>query len=75
MVVSSGITHHVTKLRFLEHDHEFTVLKRSPQSPDLNSIEHLWNVVEGEIIIMQVQLTILQELCDAIMSVLIRATS
>jgi len=31
---------------FLEHDNE---LKWSPQSPDLNPIEHLWDVVEGEL--------------------------
>ncbi len=31
---------------FLEHDNEFTVLQRPPQSPDLNPTEHLWDVVE-----------------------------
>ncbi len=39
---------------FLEHDNEFTLLKYSPQSPDLNPIEHLWDVVEREIHIMDV---------------------
>jgi len=34
---------------FLEHDNEFTVLKWPPQSPDLNPIEHLWDVVEQEL--------------------------
>ncbi len=39
---------------FLEHDNEFTLLKRPPQSPDLNPVEHLWDVVEREILIMDV---------------------
>ncbi|KAK0132051.1 Transposable element Tcb1 transposase [Merluccius polli] len=54
---------------FLEHDNEFTVLKWPPQSPDLNPIEHLWDVVEREIRIMDVQPTNLQQLRDAIMSI------
>ncbi len=54
---------------FLEHDNEFTLLKWPPQSPDLNPIEQLWDVVEREIHIMDVQLTNLQQLCDAIMSI------
>ncbi len=43
---------------FLEHDNEFTLLKWAPQSPDLNPIEHLWDVVEREICIMDVQPTV-----------------
>ncbi len=39
---------------FLEHDNEFTLLKRPPQSPDLNPIEHLWDVVEREIHIVMI---------------------
>ncbi len=54
---------------FLEHDNEFTLLKWPPQSPDLNPIEHLWDVVEREIRIMDVQPTNLQQLSDAIMSI------
>uniref|UniRef100_A0A3B4Z7B4 Transposase Tc1-like domain-containing protein n=1 Tax=Stegastes partitus TaxID=144197 RepID=A0A3B4Z7B4_9TELE len=54
---------------FLEHDNEFTVLQWPPQSPDLNPIEHLWDVVEREIRIMDVQPTNLQQLRVAIMSI------
>ncbi len=54
---------------FLEHDNEFTLLKWPPELPDLNPIEHLWDVVEWEIRIMNVQPTNLQQLRDAIMSI------
>ncbi len=54
---------------FLEHDNEFTLLKCPPQSPDLNPIEHLCDVVEREIHIMNVQPTNLQQLPDNIMSI------
>ncbi len=54
---------------FLEHDNEFTLLKWPPQSPDLNSIDHLWDVVERENRIIDVQPTNLQQLRDAIMSI------
>ncbi len=47
---------------FLEHDNEFTLLKWPPQSPDLNPIEQLCDVVEREIHIMDVQTTNLQKL-------------
>ncbi len=36
----------------LKHDDEFTLLKRPPQSPDLNPVEQLWDVLEREILIM-----------------------
>ncbi len=54
---------------FLEHDNEFTLPKWPLQSPDLNPIEHLWDVVEREIRIMDVQPTNLKQLRDAIMSI------
>ncbi len=54
---------------FLEHDNEFTLIRCPPQSPDLNPIEHLWDVVEREIRIMDVQPTNLQQLREAIMSI------
>jgi len=49
---------------FLEHDNEFTVLKFPPQSPDLNPIEHLWDVVELEL--RALHPTNLHQLQDAI---------
>lgn len=43
--------------RFVEHHNEFSVLKKAPQSPDLNAIEHLWDLVQWEILITEVQQT------------------
>ncbi len=70
---SSRITHHVTKLKssqtgFLNMT-MCSLYSNGLQSPNLNPIEHLWDVVEREIHIMDVQPTNLQQLCDAIMSI------
>jgi len=54
---------------FLERDNEFTVVKWPPQSPDLNPIEHLWDVVEQELRVLDVHPTILHQLQDAIQSI------
>ncbi len=54
---------------FLELDNEFTLLKWPPQSADLNQIEHLWDVLEWKIRIMDVLPTNQQQLHDAIMSI------
>lgn len=60
---------HVISNWIIVYDYEFTVLKQPPQSTDLNPIEHLWDVVERDIRITDVQPINLQQLCDAIMSI------
>lgn len=54
---------------FQELHNDFTVLQWPPQSPDLNPVRHLWDVVEREFRSETVQLSNLQTLHDdAIMS-------
>jgi len=54
---------------FLEHGNEFTVLKCPQQSPDLNPIEHIWDVVEWELCALDVHPTNLHQLQDAFLSI------
>ncbi len=61
--------HHDVSLSTSTSTKEFTLLKWPPQSPDLNPIEHLWDVVKREIRIMDVQPTNQQQLHHAIMSI------
>ncbi len=48
---------------------DFILLKWPSQSPDLNPIEQLWDVLQRDIRIMDVQTTNMQKLCDAMMSI------
>ncbi len=65
--------HHVTKLKssqtgFLNMTMS-SLYSNGLQSPDINPIEHLWDLVEREICIMDVQPTNLHQLRDAIRSI------
>jgi len=50
--------------QFFEHDNEFTGLKWPPKSPDLNPIEHLWDVVEQELCALDMYPTNLKNLIN-----------
>ena len=54
---------------FQQHDCKFSVLQLSLQSPDLNPIEHFWDVTKQKIHSINVQMINLKQLCDAIMSI------
>ncbi len=49
---------------FEEHDKEFKLLTRTPNSPDLNPIEHLWDVPEKQVRSMEAPPHSLQDLKD-----------
>ncbi len=73
MATSSRIMPHVTKLKssqtgFLNMTMS-SLYSNGLQSPDINPIKHLWDVVEREIRIMDVKPTNLQQLRDAIISI------
>lgn len=53
--------------RFPEHDSEFPAHKWFPQSSDFKPIEHLWDVQQQEIPIMDMQQAIVQQLRDDVM--------
>lgn len=59
MATSSRLMHHATKLK----SSQTGFLNTTKSSP------HIWDVVEREAHIMDVQLKNLQQLCDAIMSI------
>ena len=54
--------------RRLEHDSEFSLLEWPAQFPDLNLIEHIWDEMKWAVHRMNVLLSNLQQLCDAIAS-------
>ncbi len=73
IATSSRIMHHFTKpkssqIGFLNITMS-SLYANGLHSHHLNPIEHLWDVVEREICIMDVQTTNLQQLRDAIMSI------
>lgn len=46
----------------------FTVLQHPPQSPHLNPIDHLWDLLQRESRTVDVQMTSWKQLCDATMA-------
>jgi len=47
-IIHSAITH-IVQGWFEKHDEEFKVLPWLPDSPDLDSIEHLWDVLDQQV--------------------------
>lgn len=53
---------------FEEHNNEFKVLTWPPNSPDLNPIEHLWDVLDKQVRSMEAPPRNLQDLKDLLLT-------
>ncbi|KAK3526639.1 hypothetical protein QTP70_030847 [Hemibagrus guttatus] len=53
---------------FDEHNNEFEVLTCPPNSPDLNPIEHLWDVLDTQVQSMETPPRNLQDLKDLLLT-------
>uniref|UniRef100_A0AAY5KPB9 Tc1-like transposase DDE domain-containing protein n=1 Tax=Esox lucius TaxID=8010 RepID=A0AAY5KPB9_ESOLU len=60
-------TAHIVREWFEEHDEEFKVLPWPPNSPDLNPIEHLWDVLDQQVRSTPAPPRNLQELKDLLL--------
>ena len=54
--------------RFEEHNNQFEVLPRPPGSPDLNPIQHLWDVLDKQVRSMEAPPHNLQDLKDLLLT-------
>ncbi|MCI4389581.1 hypothetical protein PGIGA_G00099830 [Pangasianodon gigas] len=52
---------------FEEYDQEFKVLTWPPDSPDLNPVEHLWDMLDKQVRSMEAQTLNLQDLKDLLL--------
>ncbi|XP_051541380.1 voltage-gated hydrogen channel 1-like isoform X1 [Myxocyprinus asiaticus] len=60
-------TAHIDQEWFEEHDEEFKVLPWPPNSPDLNPIEHMWDVLDQQVQSMEAPPHKLQDLKDLLL--------
>lgn len=63
-----GATHNTQNIDLLGLSHTPISKVYKDWSPDFNPVEHFWDAVEREFLIINVQLTSLQQLCDAVTS-------